>query len=113
MGWIRRARILASQEQKKLTLSIAAVYATGSAYIARNRGLTQIPVIQAIHKRAAPFFMEAASFEVFCRVLRYCSALKEMNDDRDHRKKQQQVNQRTRNVKYQEPAEPQKQQNDE
>jgi hypothetical protein len=46
-----------------------------------------------------------------CCFLGYCSALKEMNDDRDHRKQQQQVNQRTRNVKYQKPAEPQKQQN--
>jgi hypothetical protein len=46
------------------------------------------------------------------RVLSYRSALKEMNDDRNHRKQQQQVNQRTRNVKYEKPAEPQKQQND-
>jgi hypothetical protein len=47
----------------------------------------------------------------FCCFLRYGSALKKMNDDRNHREQQQQVNQRTRNVKYQKPAEPQKQQN--
>jgi hypothetical protein len=43
-----------------------------------------------------------------CRVflLCHCSALKEVNDDRNHRKQQQQVNQRTGNVKYQKPAEP-------
>src|ERR1700675_4941457 len=52
------------------------------------------------------------SVSFFRCFLSYCSALKEMNNDRNHRKQQQQVNQRTRDVKHQKPAEPQKQQND-
>jgi hypothetical protein len=44
-------------------------------------------------------------------ALSHGSSLKEMHDNRYHREQQQQVDQRARNVKHQEAAKPQQQQN--